>query len=219
MTEKYRGRVDDRLYTGESIDIRYNLKRCIHSEECVKRLSGVFDTKRKPWILPDEGKAEEIVAGLGFCPSGALHYESKDGSEEPAPSENRIILWEDGPLQIHGDLSIEGATVSISDERRVTLCRCGASQNKPFCDNSHKAMGFTSGQVQTVKVEASETGGKLHITATPQGSLLIEGNFRIETQEGHTIFTGTKTWLCRCGQSQNKPFCDGTHKKIGFDAE
>jgi CDGSH-type Zn-finger protein/uncharacterized Fe-S cluster protein YjdI len=220
MSEKYTGKAQDRRYIGEKLDISYSAKRCIHAEECIKRLASVFDTSRRPWILPDAGHAEDIRLELHHCPSGALHYESKDGSSaEEIPTENRIILWHNGPLQVTGDLAIEGASVSITDETRATLCRCGASQNKPFCDNAHKAIGFVAEDVDTLKIEATETNGKLLITATQHGSLQVEGNFRIETEEGKVLYSGTKTWLCRCGHSSRKPFCDGTHKTIGFDAD
>jgi CDGSH-type Zn-finger protein/uncharacterized Fe-S cluster protein YjdI len=220
MSEKYTGKAEDRRYTGEKIDISYNLKRCIHAEECIKRLSGVFDNKRRPWILPDAGNAEDIINELHHCPSGALHYETKDGSSaEATPAENVIILWHNGPLQLRGDLAIEGAQVSIAEETRATLCRCGASNNKPFCDNKHKEMGFVATETDTVKLEEAQTGGKLLITAEAQGPLQVEGNFRIETEEGKVLYTGTKAWLCRCGHSNRKPFCDSSHKKIGFDAD
>ena len=220
MSEKYRGTIDDRRYTGEKIDIQYSAKRCIHAEECIKRMAGVFDKERRPWILPDEGDAATITAELVNCPSGALHYEAKDGSTiEPTPETNRIVIWHNGPLQFHGDLAIEGAAVSIENEYRATLCRCGASKNKPFCDNSHKAISFVAEELDTVKIEESASGGKLLITASAQGSLQIEGNFTIETEDGKVLYKGTKTALCRCGHSNRKPFCDGTHKTIGFDAE
>jgi CDGSH-type Zn-finger protein/uncharacterized Fe-S cluster protein YjdI len=220
MSEKYTGKAEDRRYTGEKVDISYNAKRCIHAEECIKRLSTVFDTKRRPWILPDAGSAEEIRTELQHCPSGALHYESKDSSErEAVPAENRIILWHNGPLQLRGDLALEGATVSIESETRATLCRCGASNNKPFCDNTHKEIAFVADDPDTIKIEEIETGGKLLVTATHQGPLQVEGNFRIEDEEGRLLYLGTKTWLCRCGHSKRKPFCDSSHKAIGFDAD
>lgn len=221
MSDKYAGKANDRRYEGEDIDITYNLKRCIHAEECVHRLSSVWDVQKRPWINPDGASGEEIAAVIYMCPSGALHYDRKDGGTiESVPDENQIILWEDGPLQVRGDLSLQGAQVDIEEETRATLCRCGASENKPFCDNTHKKISFTTGVPDAVKIDDDiETGGKLTITATQNGPLKVEGNFRIETQAGDVVFTGSKTWLCRCGGSSKKPFCDGTHNKNGFSAE
>ncbi len=57
------------------------------------------------------------------------------------------------------------------------------------------------------------------ITLMPDGPLMVEGNINIVKLSGETVKEGEKFFLCRCGQSSNKPFCDGTHKKIGFKAE
>lgn len=218
----YTGKADDRCYEGEDVDISYNLKRCIHAKECVNRLSEVFDVEKRPWINADGASVEQVATVIELCPSGALHYERKDGSaEEAIPEQNRIILWHDGPLQIIGDLSIQGADVAIEQETRATLCRCGASQNKPFCDNTHKKIDFKA-PAFAPKKDANpdaDVSGKVTLTANENGPIQVEGNFRIEAEDGTVQYTGTKTWLCRCGGSSSKPFCDGTHSKIGFEAE
>ena len=59
------------------------------------------------------------------------------------------------------------------------------------------------------------------ITVRNNGSVRIEGDFEIVDSENATFDLGGRTSisLCRCGHSENKPFCDGTHKKIGFQSE
>lgn len=134
MSEK---RTGDRRYTGTNGDITYNLKRCIHAEHCIHGLAQVFDKNARPWINADGASADEIAAAVIDCPSGALHYWRKDGGAvESIPEKNTIILWRDGPLQFTGDLRLDGS------ETRATLCRCGGSNNKPFCDGTHKINGF-----------------------------------------------------------------------------
>lgn len=222
MTEKYTGIADDKRYKGDNVDITFSPKRCIHAAECVTRLSTVFDTDKRPWIQPDNAENDAIATVVELCPSGALHYQRKDdGAAESIPDENTIILWHNGPLQIKGDLTIEGATVVIEQETRATLCRCGASEQKPFCDNSHKKIDFVTEDIDPSKEASSDfdNSGKVTITATENGPLQVEGNFRIETQDGTVLHTGKKTWLCRCGDSNRKPFCDGTHNEKGFVAE
>jgi CDGSH-type Zn-finger protein/uncharacterized Fe-S cluster protein YjdI len=221
MSEQYTGKAQDRRYKGTDVDITYSLKRCIHAAECVNHLRSVWDKDKRPWINPDGAPVAEVAAVIELCPSGALHYERKDGgAAETAPSENRIILWRNGPIQIEGDLALQGATVAIEQETRVTLCRCGASANKPFCDNHHEQIQFEATPPSVVKVEAdAASGGKLTITVNPNGPLGIEGNMQLINETGEVIFTGSKTWLCRCGGSQKKPFCDSTHKQSGFAAE
>lgn len=216
----YTGKDQDRRYRGEDIDVTYNAKRCIHAAECVRRLSSVFDTQRRPWIQPDGAAADSVAEVVLKCPSGALHYERTDGgAAEPTPAANRVTLWTDGPLQLEGDLSILGAQVALQDETRATLCRCGASENKPFCDNTHKKNGFSAPPPATIKADAAEQAGKLTVTAQANGSLQVEGHFTIFDADGNIIFSGEKTWLCRCGASSHKPFCDGTHKSLPFIAD
>lgn len=221
MADKYTGKAQDRRYTGENVDIIYNAKRCIHAALCVSQLAEVFDKDRRPWILPDGTTANRVSEMIPSCPSGALHYERKDVAEvEMPPTANTITFWEGAPIQIHGNLSIEGANIDLHGETRATLCRCGASKNKPFCDNSHHDIDFDGTlPAPTTTVEANTAGGELKISVKPNGSLRVEGEFTIYDAEGQAIFSGDHANLCRCGGSARKPFCDGTHLANGFVGE
>ncbi|MEM6530784.1 MAG: (4Fe-4S)-binding protein [Chloroflexota bacterium] len=180
MADRYTGIADDRRYTGENVDITYNLKRCIHAKACINRLSEVFDTKKRPWINADGAPADTVAKMIPDCPSGALHYERKDGGESEAiPTENTVVIWKNGPLQVSGDMSIQGATVAMDTETRVTLCRCGASNSKPFCDNSHIDDGFEAEEVTPETVTEAPSGGKLTITLHTNGPLEFDGNVSI----------------------------------------
>jgi len=103
---------------------------------------------------------------------------------------------------------------------RLTLCRCGASANKPYCDGNHAKAGFTAtGEPASKDSAALETrGGPLQISAIPDGPLKFTGPLEIVSGSGRTIERTNQTWLCRCGASANKPYCDGTHKRNGFKA-
>jgi CDGSH-type Zn-finger protein/uncharacterized Fe-S cluster protein YjdI len=210
-------------YEGTQIDIYWDQKRCIHAAECANRLGTVFDSKKRPWIEPNNGEADQIAEAIHHCPSGALHYTRKDGgASEPTPVENTILINENGPYYVRGNVRVlNGAGDEILADTRIALCRCGGSQNKPICDNSHKDAGFTAPSGLTnPKVNdffMDETG--LIIQAAANGPLLLTGNFALLDSEGTSIFQGKKAALCRCGNSNNKPFCDGTHKKVGFTAE
>jgi len=94
-------------------------------------------------------------------------------------------------------------------------------EDKPFCDSSHKQAGFAaSGEPATGDVGAlTARDGKLEIRPTPNGPLVVSGNVEICTGTGRTVARLTRTALCRCGQSANKPFCDGSHKTTGFVAD
>lgn len=74
-----------RKYTGEKVDVYFNLSVCTYSGNCVRGNHAIFDTKRKPWILPDADSPEEVARVIHTCPSGALKYRLK-GSEEILPT-------------------------------------------------------------------------------------------------------------------------------------
>jgi CDGSH-type Zn-finger protein len=105
----------------------------------------------------------------------------------------------------------------------VALCRCGASQNKPFCDNSHKSISFSAQDALANNLDRSDDSldgaGELSVSPSVNGPLLLNGEFVLYSCDGETLYKGKKAALCRCGSSSNKPFCDGTHNKIGFMTE
>jgi CDGSH-type Zn-finger protein/uncharacterized Fe-S cluster protein YjdI len=206
-------------YKGEKITIRFDGGVCIHSRNCVLGQPKVFQANVEgPWINPDKGTVEDVIAVARSCPSGAITYERHDGGDdERAPDVNVIRVLENGPLSVTADLHIAGE----EPRTRATLCRCGDSKNKPFCDGTHKEAGFTStGELPTEESEPLEVrNGKLEITPFPNGPLGFSGNVEIIAGTGRTLNRTTKGALCRCGASKNKPYCDGSHKAAGFTTE
>ena len=102
---------------------------------------------------------------------------------------------------------------------RVTLCRCGASKNKPFCDGSHHAANFgASGEPATGSQTAmlAQRDGPLAIDPQLDGPLQVRGNLEITSGTGRMVARVAGAKLCRCGASNAKPFCDGSHARIGF---
>jgi len=206
-------------YRGETITVRFDGSKCIHSRNCVLGLPSVFQANAtEPWIQPDNGALEDIVAAAHNCPSGAITYERLDGGPaERKPEINVIRVLENGPLAVHADLRIQGHEPTT----RATLCRCGASKNKPYCDGSHTTTGFAAtGEPATEASEALEArGGRLEVTPFPNGPLGIAGNVEICAGTGRTLNRTTRSALCRCGHSQNKPYCDGSHNAAGFTTD
>jgi CDGSH-type Zn-finger protein/uncharacterized Fe-S cluster protein YjdI len=206
-------------YSGKEITIRFDGKACIHSRNCVLGLPDVFQANVPgEWIKPDNASVEDLIAVARSCPSGAITYERHDGgAEESAPDVNVIRVLENGPLAVTADLHIEGH----EPRTRATLCRCGASKNKPYCDGSHTEAGFTAtGELPTEDSEPLEVrNGRLEITPFPNGPLGFSGNVEICAGTGRTLNRTTKGALCRCGESKNKPYCDGSHNAAGFIAE
>jgi len=213
-----------RAYRGESINVTYSIRRCIHAEECVNRLGEVFDNHKSPWIQPDQATPGQIADTISQCPTGALHYQRLDGGPiEEVPAVNTIVLQEDGPVYLSGNLVVKNAEgEQVYSDTRLALCRCGESENKPFCDNAHLKIKFkASGTAVAPQIGEpdKEAGDKLVITPTVNGSVHIEGNFELRDSDGDLLYHGSDIWLCRCGGSEKKPFCDGTHRRIGFQAE
>jgi CDGSH-type Zn-finger protein/uncharacterized Fe-S cluster protein YjdI len=208
-----------KTYEGQDADISFDGKLCIHARECVTGLPTVFQANAPgQWIHPDEASTEQIAALAHNCPSGAITYSRKDGGPDEAPPEvNKVRLKENGPLAFHADLQIKGAPAGY----RATLCRCGESENKPYCDGSHTEAGFVaSGEpVSKELADLGERSGPLRINPAPNGPLVIAGPLEIMAGTGRAVERTTKTALCRCGASANKPYCDGSHSKAGFEAE
>jgi CDGSH-type Zn-finger protein len=98
------------------------------------------------------------------------------------------------------------------------LCRCGASTHKPYCDGSHTTEGFVaSGEPAPVEsAPLAQRDGPLLIEPLKDGPLHVRGNLEVITGTGKTVNRVTECWLCRCGQSDNKPYCDGSHRSAGF---
>lgn len=129
-----------KAYVGDQITVYYNSDRCVHVAACVRGLPEVFDTERRPWILADAAPAERVAEVVRTCPSGALHYELVTGEPE-AGGPTKVTLVKNGPIAMRGELTIVTPEGSVTDTRAV-LCRCGHSANKPFCDGTHRKIGF-----------------------------------------------------------------------------
>jgi len=209
-------------YPGEKAAVTWQGDLCIHIGECGRASGELFVGGRKPWCEPDLASDEEVKEVVLRCPTGALSYEYANGSGAEQPvAENTIQVAYNGPLFIRGDLEIDDAPQDVPGLKfRAALCRCGKSKNKPFCDNSHDAAEFRDyGAVGNSGTPLDEQGGSLRIQPIKDGPVMIKGNVTIVGGSGRTSWSGTQVALCRCGESANKPFCDGQHKKVGFKSD
>jgi CDGSH-type Zn-finger protein/uncharacterized Fe-S cluster protein YjdI len=207
------------IVRGKRTVIEFEGKKCIHSRGCVLGRPDVFvPNVQGEWIHPDAATADEVAALAAGCPSGAIRYQRLDGGpQEAAPLVNSIRVRENGPLAVSAVIEIDGRPVGF----RATFCRCGASQNKPFCDGSHTAAEFVAtGEPETdLSQPLAERGGLIKISPTRNGPLIVDGNQELVSGTGRTLNRAVKTALCRCGHSSRKPYCDGTHRAIGFKTE
>ena len=127
-----------------------------------------------------------------------------------------VYVRPDGPHIITGDFVLD-ARGAPRDDASVVLCRCGRSSNKPYCDGTHTRIGFIDAGAVPMSPEPHPPlgGGRLVIHPTPNGPLKCVGPLTLSGADGRTC-ESHDIRLCRCGSSATKPFCDGTHKRIGF---
>lgn len=124
-------------YTGAAVGVSYDPVRCRHAAECVRGLPAVFDTERRPWILPDGADAEDVVRVVARCPTGALHTHpitTTAGERPVTPTE--VTAVPGGPLLVRGDLHVTAAGGVDEHELRAALCSCGSTADAPYCDGS-----------------------------------------------------------------------------------
>ena len=206
-----------KAYEGEAITVLFDARRCIHAGECVRGLPAAFNPKERPWVQPDQADADAIAAVVARCPTGALSFVRTDaGAAEAVPAQTTIEVVPDGPLYVRGPIAYahNGAPYG---QPRAALCRCGLSRNKPFCDNQHTKQSWTDGDVLVKKEMAEPLGsGGCSVQVFPDGPMQLDGPFQVVDGAGEVLFRGEQQWLCRCGESKNKPFCDGSHKAAGF---
>ncbi len=205
-------------YSSAEATVTWDAARCIHAAECVHTLPEVFDPKAKPWIRPDGADGRDLETAVERCPSGALSLHTPDGTSLlQAPATNTGLLTPQGPLYVRGKITLVRGG-EATQETRVALCRCGASLNKPYCDNSHRKAGFADPGALPASISAEpgvDMSAPLTITTTTNGPNQVNGPLTLHGSGGRTAFALT-TYLCRCGASRNKPYCDGSHRAIGF---
>ena len=146
-----------------------------------------------------------------------------NSNKKPSYPGNSIMVRPDGPLICKGDNAITLRNASeelILKDNEFALCRCGLSKTKPFCDGSHKKEGTTLEQnfIDKRSEEIKGLTGNLIITVKDNAMYSIAGPVTIFSRDGESKTTRTKAALCRCGHSDNKPFCDMKHKTCGFTA-
>ncbi len=227
-------------FKGEKITVTFDVTLCTHVAECLRGLPDVFDSRRRPWIMPDLAPPDDIARVIEKCPTGALQFRRKDGGrEEIIPAENTVTLVPNGPFYFRGDIEVtDVGDITILRGMRFALCRCGKSENMPMCDNSHFYEMFSdpgvvlsgegtrkkpsgncvrtpggSGRKYHQSEKTPSSRKPLNVTLQAKGPLIVSGQFRLIDSRNHSSLLDGKILLCRCGHSKNKPFCDGSHTK------
>ncbi len=144
--EKSAERVPDNKdeYKGHDITISDNRGICAHAGFCTDGLPSVFKLKVEPWIDPDSASKEEIAKTITKCPSGALSFTSESNEKNIDSAEPLIFIAKNGPYVVKGGPRLEVDDMgNRATKDHFTLCRCGGSKNKPFCDGTHWHIEFT----------------------------------------------------------------------------
>ncbi len=139
-SDKVEGRKPDKIdtYEGKNITIYDNHAVCTGAGFCAEYSPGIFNPQRNPWIDPDAEEAEKTAATIRLCPSGALSYKIGKEYYKDQDRESSISITKNGPYNIVGGIELcdpQGSKPESAEH--YSLCRCGASKNKPFCDGSH----------------------------------------------------------------------------------
>jgi CDGSH-type Zn-finger protein len=154
--QKSPDRMPDRrdTYVGLQVTVYDNRGICQHSGFCTDRLATAFRTDQEPFVAPSAGRMDEIIRAVRDCPSGALSYgvdgvEAREAVDWHDQREPAIEVSKDGPYRVTGSLPLRDADLPDapraegSSREHYALCRCGQSQNKPFCSGMHCMSTFT----------------------------------------------------------------------------
>lgn len=133
-----------REYRDEHIAVYWAPQYCIHTANCLNAEPEVFDAMRRPWVRLEGATADRVARAVMTCPTGALSFQRLDGgAQEITPDETAVTPWPNGPLFLRGKVRVvDRSGETVREATRVALCRCGRSENKPYCDSTHRAIGF-----------------------------------------------------------------------------
>lgn len=143
--------------------------------------------------------------------------QKNQGSPRLLEVPNEAMVSNGGPIQITGNITLVREDGTVQYANHLALCRCGGSNSKPICDGQHMEREFLhSGKItQASEIPASSRASKITISCITDGPITFRGRLRLHNQFGQECVK-LRGSLCRCGQSANKPFCDGSHERVGF---
>ncbi len=134
-----------KTYTNGEITVVWKPNVCIHSKLCWTQLADVFNPRVRPWVNMKGADTQRIAEQVDRCPSKALSYFRNEEPVQPesVQAESIVEPMLNGPLLVYGNLTVKSPDGQETKKNKVTaFCRCGASNNKPYCDGSHVRIGF-----------------------------------------------------------------------------
>ncbi len=203
-----------KTYRGKNINVSFDAAQCCHLGDCLKNLPSVFNLIARPWIDLNECDEAEVIQAVNACPSGALQYHEK--CDETVS----VSITRSGPFNFRGSTRVKpNFNAEVEAKTRVSLCRCGLSENKPYCDGSHRGKFKDAGVIDKKPMAQTKqnSAAQIDVICVENGPLMCRGNIDMIDSNGEKR-TVIDPALCRCGASKRKPFCDGSHNKINFEA-
>ena len=160
MEENDRNGKKDREYTNGEITVFWKPMKCIHVTTCYRELIEVFNPRKRPWVDMNGAPTDEIIRVVNLCPTGALSFKRNNelnsekpdseqmkqpGQEVTIKSVTEVKVMKDGPLVIKGEFIILGSSGNQLKKMKIaSFCRCGQSHSMPFCDGTHRKVGFAA---------------------------------------------------------------------------
>lgn len=158
LKQAYEGFDHMKQYKNDNIIVHWFPELCAHPGICLRLLPEVFDVNQRPWVNVNSAAPEDIINTIDKCPTGALRYSLPEGSnvdpqiakgvgnidfEKSNPAEVKIRVTANGPLLIEGPAVVIGLDgKALKEGGRMALCRCGLTDNRPFCDGAHRRHGW-----------------------------------------------------------------------------
>jgi len=204
-----------KIYKGKYLNVSFDANRCSHGGNCIKSLPSVFNLKTRPWIKLEDCAIDKLISTINNCPSGALNY------SESVDQTVSAQLIRNGPVNLRGNINLKKSFQEVGlSNQRLSLCRCGLSKNKPFCDTSHLKKFQDKALIDHRPASKTQQKAAEHIDliCIENGPLMCKGNVKFIASDGEEL-TVIDPAICRCGASNRKPFCDVTHNKIKFKTE
>lgn len=154
----------DREYSNGEITVFWRPGKCVHATTCYRELIEVFNPRKRPWVNMQGAPTERIIEIINKCPTDALTYKWVDDvkNQQPNLKNDKIAralefankptvkpvtvqVMRDGPLVVQGSFKVYDANgKELKAMAMTSFCRCGASNNIPFCDGYHRKIGFKS---------------------------------------------------------------------------
>jgi CDGSH-type Zn-finger protein len=136
-------------------------------------------------------------------------------------NEGTITIKPNGPYRVEGGVPLEGPDGQPYERKPAySLCRCGKSSNKPYCDRTHQECGFVGAETADPLTAGLDGSPAIEVASLIRverdGPYEVVGAPTLTYSDGRVCEASASYRLCRCGASKSKPFCDDTHLEVGF---